>query len=184
MKIGFISDTHGDYDMFMRALEIFDNPDFIVHTGDVLGYGHMSETNLTRYIKSMSNIYLVRGNGDYFDSQKLISRDLEYEKIFNFKKDNEKDNEIVKVFASHSHRDSINNLYEKAYRNKVDILAFGHTHRKKLDRYDNLIVINPGSTTYPRDLVPSCGILNTSENLIYLVNLLDGKIIKSIQFRV
>lgn len=179
MKIGFVSDTHGSYEDFLRAIDIFDGPDFIVHTGDVLDYGDMSESPLTRYIREMDNIYLVKGNGDYFDSRKLIGKKQEYTSIFKF----EKSSETIKILATHSHRDSLNTLFMKAHMNNCDIMAYGHTHVKALERFDDLIVINPGSTIYPRDGIPSCGILDTDKNKISLIDLNTKKIIKSLDFR-
>lgn len=179
MKIGFISDTHGGYEEFLKGLDIFGDIDYIVHTGDVLGYGMSGECPLSFHIKGMSNIYIVRGNGDYYDSEKILDRKLEYQKGYNFKKDGVS----VRILASHSHKEGVYSLINKGIYENYDILAYGHSHVKHLEKINNLIVINPGSPTLPRDYVASVGLLDTKINKIMLIRLSDKSIIKQIKYK-
>ena len=39
---------------------------------------------------------------------------------------------------------------DEALSKDFDIVMYGHTHRPVIDKNDDIIVINPGSLTYPR----------------------------------
>ena len=41
-------------------------------------------------------------------------------------------------------------LLKIAKDNNIDIVVYGHTHIPVYKKIDNIIFINPGSTTYPR----------------------------------
>ena len=41
-------------------------------------------------------------------------------------------------------------LKEEAIANGVDIVMYGHTHRPVIDISDDIIMLNPGSLSYPR----------------------------------
>ena len=69
--------------------------------------------------------------------------------------------------------------YEKEAReNKCDILVYGHTHVKKLEKKDNLIILNPGSPSRPRDYAPSFAILE--DKVIALYNADNFEIIEKL----
>ncbi|MDM8129271.1 metallophosphoesterase family protein, partial [Paraclostridium benzoelyticum] len=58
----------------------------------------------------------------------------------------------------------------------ADILILGHTHVKELFIDENLIVINPGSTSIPKDgshSVAIIDILESSHELDLDINLID-----------
>ena len=82
---------------------------------------------------------MVTGNNDFFS-------DLPAEKEFQIGK--------YKIWLTHGHTYyvSMNNEYIKreAKARGVDIVMYGHTHRPVLDVEADLITLNPGSLTYPR----------------------------------
>ena len=52
--------------------------------------------------------------------------------------------------------------------NNVDIVVYGHTHIPVYKKIDNIIFINPGSTTYPRGSSKcSFGILTLDKDISY-----------------
>ena len=59
-----------------------------------------------------------------------------------------------KVLLTHGHYYYVNTgivrLKEEALDRGVDIVMYGHTHRPMLVEEDGLIILNPGSLTYPR----------------------------------
>ena len=100
----------------------------------------------------------VKGNCD------LYIRNESYELTFNA---NGK-----KIFLCHGHyydvKYGLNSLLNMAKRNNIDIVVFGHTHIPLYEVIDNIIFINPGSTTYPRGgSEKSFGILIIEENISY-----------------
>lgn len=133
MKILIVSDSHGKNAYLERIIEKVSPIDLLVHLGDFEG----SED----YIDAISpcKTEMVSGNNDYFT-------DLEREKMILIGK--------YRVFLTHGHRYRVNydtnTLKENARQNGANIVMFGHTHRPMIDLSDDIIAINPGSISQPR----------------------------------
>lgn len=133
MKILIISDTHGKNDAYLELIEQESPLDMVIHCGDIEGSEYlMAEA-------AGCPIQMVTGNNDFFS-------DLPAEKEFQIGK--------YKIWLTHGHTYyvSMNNEYIKreARARGVDVVMYGHTHRPVLDVEDDLITLNPGSLTYPR----------------------------------
>ena len=133
MKILIISDTHGKNDAYLELIERESQLDMVIHCGDIEGSEYlMAEA-------AGCPIQMVTGNNDFFS-------DLPAEKEFQIGK--------YKIWLTHGHTYyvSMNNEYIKreAKARGVDIVMYGHTHRPVLDVEADLITLNPGSLTYPR----------------------------------
>lgn len=133
MKILIISDTHGKNDTYLELIEQENPLDMVIHCGDIEGSEYlMAEA-------AGCPIQMVTGNNDFFS-------DLPAEKEFQIGK--------YKIWLTHGHTYyvSMNNEYIKreAKARGVDIVMYGHTHRPVLDVEADLITLNPGSLTYPR----------------------------------
>lgn len=133
MKILIVSDTHRHEENLERVLELEKNIDALIHLGDVEG----SED----YIRSIVNCpcYMVAGNNDYFS---MLNREIKTT-IGNYK-----------VLLTHGHHYYVSLGYEhirlEGIAQDMDIVMFGHTHRPLVDEGEDIILINPGSLTYPR----------------------------------
>ncbi len=133
MKILIVSDTHGHDENLERVLLIEKPIDLLIHLGDIEG----SED----YIRVMADCpcEMVAGNNDFFSS---LPRELEI-KIGSYN-----------VLLTHGHyyyvSVGVENIKTEAVSRNKDIVMFGHTHRPKLDISDNVVVLNPGSLSYPR----------------------------------
>lgn len=174
MKIGFVSDTHGDDYGFQKAVEFMKGYDAIIHTGDVLSYGSSSPCFITEYIKTLSNIYFVRGNGDYFDGIALMGKPIdEYEKIFTFGN--------LRIFATHGFVHSMEKYEKKAIEQNCQIIVSGHTHVKRLYEDNGLVVLNPGSTSRPRDYIPSFAYLE--DDVLKLYNLDTFEVMRELKIK-
>ena len=61
-----------------------------------------------------------------------------------------------KVWVTHGHNyyvySGTRSIKEAARKRGVDIVCFGHTHAPVLEHEEDLIVINPGSISYPRQM--------------------------------
>ena len=133
MKILIISDTHGRHEYLDKVLELERPYDRIVHLGDIEG--------AEDYIEAVAGCPLdaVRGNNDFFSQ-------LPDEDII----------EIggYRVFITHGHYYCVNagveHLIKEASGRPVDMVMFGHIHRPVLRKEGGLMVINPGSLSYPR----------------------------------
>ncbi|ROR28741.1 hypothetical protein EDD66_104337 [Mobilisporobacter senegalensis] len=133
MKILIVSDSHGRTTHLEGVLEKIGPIDLLIHLGDIEG----SED----YIEAIANcdVAMVSGNNDYFTS-------LERDKII-----------VVngyKIFLTHGHRYQVNygteTIKEKGRQIGADIVMFGHTHRPLIDTSGDIMAINPGSISQPR----------------------------------
>lgn len=127
-----ISDTHGNNEIIKYLVNNVEH-DYSIIAGDF-------ETN-DSFISNHIN-YIVRGNNDWDSS---FPDDLNFEI------------EGIKFHLEHGHLtgnyfqlDNYQYMHKKLLKNKCDIFIHGHTHIPKIFEYEEGIVINPGSTTYPR----------------------------------
>lgn len=133
MKILIISDTHGKHDNLSRVLEQESPIDLLIHLGDAEGY--------EEYIAKQAGcpLEIVAGNNDFFS-------DLPREKELEIGK--------YKVLITHGHYYYVNTGIEEIARmaqgRDFDIVMYGHTHRPLIDIRKDIIVMNPGSLSYPR----------------------------------
>ena len=133
MRILIISDTHGSHRNLDEVLEREKDIDMLLHLGDV--------ENDDDYIEAVMDcpVHIVAGNNDYFSY-------LPREKEIQIGK--------YKVFMSHGHNYYVSmnteRLRQAARQRGADIVMYGHTHRPKVDASEDVIVVNPGSLSYPR----------------------------------
>lgn len=133
MRILVASDTHGDTGDLIDFLgeEKFDMLFFL---GDYVRDGiEIAETlNIPKKI--------VRGNGD-----RHVKGFLD-EEIFELKD--------KKIFLTHGHQYNVSfgieKLYYRAKEIGADYILFGHTHVPIIEKYEDVIIINPGSASRPR----------------------------------
>ena len=135
MKILIVSDTHGNHRDYNKVLEREGKFDMLLHLGDTEGGEY--------YIESTSGCpcHMVAGNNDFFS-------ELPQEELVEIGK--------YKVFLTHGHgysvsRDTVR-LKREGQERGAQIVMYGHTHRPDIDLTDEIIAINPGSLSYPRQM--------------------------------
>lgn len=133
MKVLIVSDTHHHNDNYLRVLERVAPIDMVVHCGDVEG---------SEYLIAQSAgcpVEMVMGNNDFFS-------DLPREKEFHIGR--------YKVWLTHGHTYYVSmsneTIKKEAKERGVDIVMYGHSHRPIVDIESDIIAVNPGSLTYPR----------------------------------
>lgn len=133
MKVLIVSDTHRKNDNYIKVLEKVAPVDMVIHCGDIEG---------SEYLIAQSAgcpVQMVTGNNDFFS-------DLPREKEFMLGG--------YKVWLTHGHNYyvSMSNepIKQEARSREVDIVMYGHTHKPVVDIEDDIIAVNPGSLTYPR----------------------------------
>lgn len=133
MKVLIISDTHKKNDNFFRVLETAGKVDMVIHCGDIEGSEYAIAAGADCPVE------MVAGNNDFF-SQLPMEREFEIEQY--------------KVWVTHGHHYYVSmgneRLKQEARSRGVDIVFYGHTHRPEIDLEDDIMVINPGSLSYPR----------------------------------
>ena len=133
MKVLIVSDTHGRRGELEEIIELEKPFQFLIHCGDVEGD--------EEYIRQTAgcDCVFVKGNNDFFSN-------LSGSECFIL--------EGFRVMVTHGHLYGVSlntaMLEEEARSRGVQIVMFGHTHRPYLEEKDGLILMNPGSVSYPR----------------------------------
>lgn len=132
MKVLIVSDTHKCNGNFYKVLGE-QKPDLVIHCGDAEG----SEDELEA--AADCPVRIVLGNNDFFSH---LPRELTLD-IGPYK---------VWVVHGHNYYVSMGNerLKREASDRGFDIVMYGHTHRPVVDAEGDVIAVNPGSLSYPR----------------------------------
>ena len=125
-KIGVISDTHGELNP--EVLNIFKGVDHIIHAGDICG------TDVLESLEKIAIVTAVKGNMDFGElSAKLsatesvkLGKALVYVLHIPYMIDIEPD--------------------EKGF----NVVVTGHTHIPRIESKNNVLYLNPGSATLPK----------------------------------
>lgn len=149
MRILIVSDTHGSHRTLDEALRTVGDIDMFIHLGDVEGGED--------YIESVVGCekHIVRGNNDFFSrlnpEEEFLIGDL-------------------KAFISHGHNYYVSldpeQIKAEGRARGADVVMFGHTHRPYLDEDEDIVVLNPGSLSFPRQAgrEPSYMLMEMAEN--------------------
>jgi putative phosphoesterase len=136
MKILVISDTHGDTNKAEEAIRLNKEVSLIIHLGDYF----RDAQKLSGLFPDIPMEYIY-GNSDF------MIDDVPAEKML--------DVCGKRIFITHGHRYSVkwdyDKLFKKAEDLHADMLLFGHTHVPEIINKDKYYVLNPGSTSDPRD---------------------------------
>lgn len=147
MKVLIISDTHRKNENYFKVLERVAPIDTVIHCGDVEG----SEYIIAEAAGCPTHVVL--GNNDFFSE---LPRELVLELAG------------YKIWVTHGHNYYVSmgneTLKEEARARGVDIVLYGHSHKPVVDVEADLIAVNPGSLSYPRQdgRRPSYAIMETA----------------------
>ncbi len=132
-RVLIISDTHGKNDDVKAVIEQVGHIDMLIHLGDI-------ERGVD-YIKSLVDcpVHMVSGNNDY-------NLHLDTQEVIEF--------QGYRIFITHGHHFYVNSgllrLELFAKENLFDVVMFGHTHVPHFSRGEGVVLLNPGSLSYPR----------------------------------
>ena len=133
MKILIVSDTHRENENYLKVIEREKPVDMVIHCGDAEGSEYLIQE------AAGCPVQIVLGNNDFFS-------DLDREKEFTIGS--------YKVWLTHGHNYYVSmgneTIKEEARSRGINIVVYGHTHRPVIDIEEDVIAINPGSLTYPR----------------------------------
>lgn len=145
MKIIIMSDSHLKNETVLSIIHHYPDADYFIHCGDVGKDIHQS---------SIPNFYIVKGNNDYSDFPKELLLTIDNKRYF----------------ITHGDRYQvdlgIDALIKKAKEENANVVLYGHTHHPEAKKIDNILVINPGSVTFPcggQIFVPCFCILENDE---------------------
>ena len=133
MKILIVSDTHGRDEKLEAAVAVEQPFDYLIHCGDVEGREF--------FIEALAECpcTIVAGNNDFFS-------------------DLPREDEIVlegyKIMVTHGHNYGVSmdiyGISEEAAARECEMVCFGHTHKPVIEKKNGVLVINPGSLSFPR----------------------------------
>lgn len=147
MKALVFSDSHGKLDGILKVMRLFPDYEAVFHLGDI--------GNDARTLRAMTPypVYIVRGNCDSLPNLK------EY-LIVEFGG--------RRIAMCHGHRyltygGGFDSLRYFGLQQKADIVMFGHTHIPLLEKTDDVILLNPGSISSPRqeNKIPTYTVMET-----------------------
>jgi len=178
MKLFFMSDIHGSLSCLNQALAAYEREqaDALVILGDLMYHGPrnpLPEEYRPKEVAERLNAYkerivAVRGNCDSEVDQMLIEFPMlaEYAMLFI---------EGRRIFATHGHHRHIDDLPALA---AGDLFIQGHTHVPVAEKRGDIIVLNPGSVSLPKENFPrSYGLLAAG---CFQVKDFGGNIVKEI----
>ncbi len=129
-KLLIFSDNHRDREVVYKMLSLHKDIDHIISLGD----SEMPEEEL-------SNLNIIGVKGNYPFEPKFP-----YDLVLNF------DN--FQILFTHGHHFNVKSgdtqLYRYAKDHNCQIACFGHTHMYSIADYEDVVLFNPGSLTYPK----------------------------------
>lgn len=178
MKYMFASDIHGSAFYCRKMLKAYqeEKAERLVLLGDLLYHGPRNDLpkeyapkEVIKMLNDKKNeIYTVRGNCEAEVDQMV----LEFPVLADYC--------ILSIegktfFATHGHVYNQNNLPPLK---NGDILIHGHTHVLKAEKMDGYTLLNPGSTSIPKEGNPPT--YAVYEDGVFTIKDFDGNIIKEI----
>ncbi len=150
MRIGLISDTHipsAGKQLPDLVAELLWGVDLIIHAGDI------TVPSVLDWLEGIAPVVAAQGNEDTGLSDWRMGPSLIMQTRWG---------RIGAVhdlcYADMPVRESLSRFF----RSPVDVVVHGHTHEPMVERVGNVLVVNPGSASFPnnrRDLPGSLGIL-------------------------
>lgn len=178
MRLLIASDIHGSEKAALKLQEKFEKfaPDLLILLGDLLYHGprndlpesYSPKKTIDILSKMKDKIIAVRGNCEAEVDQMVLPFSCLSESALVFA-DNKK------IFLTHGHIWSMNKHPEG-----IDVFMQGHTHLPVLKEENNIIYLNPGSTSIPKGgNLPSYAIWQDAK--IEIKNLYSDEIISSLE---
>jgi len=185
MRIGVVSDTHGNPVAFRAAMARLGKIDLLVHAGDILYHpprlGCTEGYDLLGLVEVLNTlgipIIAARGNCDSEVYEELLEFPVQSPYAF-------ASCEGARVLVNHGHLLKKQELAELGRKTGVHYVVSGHTHLPALERSDGVVMMNPGSPSLPKyelngKPIPSAGVI--SEVSAQIINIDDGSILMELR---
>ena len=161
MKVLVMSDTHGNIENAKYVLEkvIPMGVKVVLHCGD-----YISDARLLQKFYPEVEIYGVYGNCD-------VGFGGAYSEVVTL--------EGVRIYMSHGHKYGVKwGEYDEvaidAIAHEAQVAVCGHSHEAYLNKQQEVIIMNPGSLTLPRDSrYPSYGILDIEDEKVKEISVMQ-----------
>ena len=171
MKIGIMSDSHGNVEYVKKAIKILEenNVDYFIHLGD-------NYSDVEQFVTSHPNLIRVPGVfSDEYQNHSIKNRIIKHFKNFKIL--------ITHTIKSHEN-DLPNDLKPEDIIEKraVDVVLYGHTHLWDVKYEKGILFVNPGHLKIEdkKGKPPTFGILeidDTSKDANVKIIGIDGNIL-------
>jgi putative phosphoesterase len=171
MKLGLISDVHANLPALEAVLsDMPESVDEVVCLGDVVGYNPFPEECVDLVREECD--YVLQGNHDreirnpeYGNNQQAVqglqlAEDSLDDEGIEYLLELPETQELADgdILAAHSHPENTDEYVFpsdfsdiSSYLDSRDAVVLGHTHLQAVERFDDGVVLNPGSVGQPRD---------------------------------
>ena len=172
-RIGLIADTHipeSRSELWPEVFEAFSNVDLIFHGGDVHDLALLDE------LERLAPVYCARGNGeDGSGGREIQPEDDRVKYSWTLEIESHCVGLTHYISTEHSEgRFSFENSIASYFPDKrPDVVVFGDTHVELIQRINDVLVVNPGSPTYPHNY-------DTTYGTIGFLELLEGNAAASV----
>ncbi len=158
MKIGVISDTHGQVDLALAAARefLFRAVDAVIHCGDV-GSDMVLIEMATLFQAVDIPIYAVLGNCDMHHGLGEFASESGINLMGRVAHLTLADRQIAVL-----HSDDEAHFESLVQSNLYDYVFFGHSHTRRDERFEKTRIINPGAAG--RGMHPSCAVVNLADD--------------------
>lgn len=152
VRLGVLSDTHGDLAGTRRAIELFRNRGVsaVIHCGDIGG------TAIVRAFQGLET-HFIFGNMDGEDERLRLAAEETGNVVHGWFGSLELGGK--KIFFLHGHHFQ---RLDRAIRcGDWNLVCFGHTHQATLEQYGETVVLNPGA--FQRVATPRIAVVTLPE---------------------
>lgn len=184
LRIGIISDTHGDETVCRKIWqEYFNDVDLVIHAGDVLYHGSRNRVteqyNPAALLDFLNNtakpLLIARGNCDSDVDRFVLQHTMAPFLFLQFGG--------LRIMVEHGDALGLEKQYMAGMGRKYGLRLFitGHTHERLLLKEEGLVILNPGSPSLPKgDGIPSIALLHN--NNLRIINVLTGESLGTMDF--
>jgi putative phosphoesterase len=165
MKVGILSDTHGQVDLAMGAARefVFRGIDVVLHCGDI--GSDMVLTEMASLFQTLEiPVYAVLGNCDIPSEWDFYPEDIGVKILGRFG-----EIELAGKKIAMLHSDDEKAFDRVVATGKHDYLLSGHSHVRHDRRQQKTRLINPGSAG--RGMHPSCAVLNLQSDELEFITI-------------
>ncbi len=133
MRVGMMSDSHGDIAAIRRALALVAPVDMWLHAGD-----YAQDAQLLAQLSRVP-VRAVAGNSDGAPATAKWDEFIELQG--------------KKIWLTHGHRHKVKwgtqELIQWGHQYDVQLIVFGHTHLPQIMTDGQMLLVNPGSVAFP-----------------------------------
>lgn len=157
MRLGLISDTHipeARAELWPQVFDAFRGVDAILHAGDI------HDLRVIDQLSEVAPTYAARGNGDDGSGGRPIQPDdprLREAWLLEFGGVRIVLTHVMPIPQYPPHLTVERFLLRLLERTDIDVIIFGDTHVETIETIGSILCINPGSPTYPHNLMTQLG---------------------------